>query len=477
MAETVTDTLAETPIVTKTESAAEKEAVGFGHVPAELVMRIARYVAADGGSDVFANLSALSRTCRAFWVWVGEILYRLDATSQTPLALFWGAFHGLDGTVSRALAAKSPVNTSIFLLNAATPPKRNETQYDVGVSIESPSNLCVAAPLHLAARLGRTNMVTALLDAGANISAQARLVAICTKHSGIARLLLEHAGPILYSQVQRRLEPLREGGLTSTLHTADHVGSLEMVRLLITAGISVNYLDFRGHTALHHAVSSLADTAPKVIQMLVDAGAAVDLFQPKFAFEGGVAASLCIWPGTPRTPLQEALCFRNFRAVHALLDAEADPVLHVEQPNIAAFVGNALHMSVLPFLDVCPRTDELKSVLIARPPNEYERHPLDLQRALIVKIVLGHGVAVDTPIFMAKTPTTRTKIKRGGLTGYDIVKRFGGDESVADLLVSLGANPYEDEWTPEGDPRLHSHLITAPASIGSLTDCSLSLGH
>lgn len=104
-----------------------------------------------------------------------------------------------------------------------------------GVNVNNSSTSML--PLEQAAAYDNTEIVEALLAAGANVNA-------------------------------------RGGGRTTALHTAANFGTVEVVRILIAAGADVNARDNLGGTPLYNACYRGED--PSTVQALLDAGADID---------------------------------------------------------------------------------------------------------------------------------------------------------------------------------------------------------
>jgi ankyrin repeat protein len=134
--------------------------------------------------------------------------------------------------------------------------------------------------LHRAARLGRAEIVSALLDAGASIDARTRfrtpmhgretalLIAARQGHAPVARLLLDrHADPDLLDATHR-----------AALSHAAGAGHDDVVALLIERGAAVDPVDDQQRTPLHWAIVGGHATAAIA---LIDAGADVNHRCPK----------------------------------------------------------------------------------------------------------------------------------------------------------------------------------------------------
>ncbi len=132
-------------------------------------------------------------------------------------------------------------------------------------------------PLIGATRIGATEMVKALIDAGADVDARsepygwtALVIAATELNVNVATILIE-AGADINAHMDGADAALP--GITALIRAANYEGSEEFVRLLIDAGADVNAKSNDGGTALMSA-ANLAPVA--VTAALIDAGADVN---------------------------------------------------------------------------------------------------------------------------------------------------------------------------------------------------------
>ncbi|GIL75254.1 hypothetical protein Vretifemale_5031, partial [Volvox reticuliferus] len=116
-------------------------------------------------------------------------------------------------------------------------------------------------PLHLAAHVNNTNMVTMLLNAGAKVNAPSQLPQkTAGKDSGTYGIPLPGApgsitaGISISSQLKAYGSSKLPPGELTALHIAAERGSAELVRVLVAAGAKVNIQGDRGMPPLHVAV-------------------------------------------------------------------------------------------------------------------------------------------------------------------------------------------------------------------------------
>lgn len=159
-----------------------------------------------------------------------------------------------------------------------------------------------------AARLGRLDMVTLLLDAGAAVNRKTRsgtspLAQASEKGSAdVVRLLIARGATVNENQ------PC----CASPLHAAAGRGALEVVQVLLAAGADPNTVGYDRQTPLFHAVDArsqfkLPREREQIVQALIGAGANVN------------------WRGSDGdTPLTHAIELGETGCVRILLEAGAD---------------------------------------------------------------------------------------------------------------------------------------------------------
>jgi ankyrin repeat protein len=201
-------------------------------------------------------------------------------------------------------------------------------------------------PLHVAARLGYTEICRALLTRAGNLNLKSRrdatalTLAVKEKHYTIVNLLCD-AGA--------NMEESNEKGQTPLL-IAVELSSAEMCRKLLGYGANPNARDLRGRTCLHYLSMALAsDGKLELVKLLIAAGMQniqqedVDRYTPLHyaAFRGHVAlAELLIACGADvnkfyawrlDTPLNMAISNRQLAMVRYLVERGVD-VTQVDGP-------------------------------------------------------------------------------------------------------------------------------------------------
>ncbi|KAK3327046.1 ankyrin repeat-containing domain protein [Cercophora scortea] len=142
-----------------------------GIMPIETLLIVGDILSAE--ADI-ASLAALARTCRRMKAIFEPILYRYDADDNHPLAMFWGASHGLIPTMEKSLAQGFSPNARKALLEDEPGPLRVEVTDQAGVRVETVRHVPEAqtgSPIHVAVMNGHDNAVAWLLDHGADIDA------------------------------------------------------------------------------------------------------------------------------------------------------------------------------------------------------------------------------------------------------------------------------------------------------------------
>ncbi|KAM7201663.1 Ankyrin repeat-containing domain protein [Rhypophila sp. PSN 637] len=289
-------------------------------IPVEIMQDIASYL----GNK--RDLLALTRTNRWLYSVVNPMLYAYDIKFNHSSSIFWGAGHGLLGTLIHARAAGAN-------LDMQRPYRRIYRRTDGGT------------PLHYAARAGHDHLVQRLIDQGVDINAPSRGSCNCGHedpvsnspdigwiplHTALCHNKLS-AAMILLNQ-NSSLDLMAPGSDRDdskshryALHVASARGMLSIIdHLYSNFNIDINMRDPWGYTPLHHAARGLRgqprspvfrETAVRLLSL----GADIDLIN----IDG-------------ETPLATAVREGNFLAAIRLLKlgASADPRPH--EPGAAA---------------------------------------------------------------------------------------------------------------------------------------------
>jgi ankyrin repeat protein len=165
---------------------------------------------------------------------------------------------------------KTPFGSPLNIAVSDGQPEIVTVLLDAGANIES-AGPGGRHPLHSAAARGRSAVAELLIARGAKVDALdesartplifAAQVSAMVDSTETVRILLKAAA-----------DPRKEDGSyhMSALHFAAAKGSVSVVGLLLDAGVDVNLLDGQGDTALHHAA---ADGRRDVVEFLIAHGA------------------------------------------------------------------------------------------------------------------------------------------------------------------------------------------------------------
>ena len=177
-----------------------------------------------------------------------------------------------------------------------------------------------------AARESKLDLLQQLVEAGGDVNASYRegitslFWAVCNKDEDMVGYLIEKGAQVNYNEFSER----------TALMDAAGVGQLKIMQMLLDAGAEVDLvIPASGETALHKAVVANQKTA---VKMLLDAGADPN----SKAVDGGETA---MFTGNARlwgeTPLHLAAAYADADVVQMLLDAGADKTIantHGELP-------------------------------------------------------------------------------------------------------------------------------------------------
>lgn len=185
-------------------------------------------------------------------------------------ALMWAAGSGSQELVSLLLQHGADIEERNDLLSVRSIEKLLTGNGDYWELIDRMGTLAAKkhhgwTALIWAARNGRTEIVSLLLDSGANVNAitkdgfTALVHAIDNKHQETAHLLLE-----------RGADPnLVEDNCSPAVSLAARYGLVNIVRMILNLGGNVNSLDNWGNTALENSV---AKNQPEVLKLLLERG-------------------------------------------------------------------------------------------------------------------------------------------------------------------------------------------------------------
>jgi ankyrin repeat protein len=287
-------------------------------------------------------------------------------------------------------------------------------------------------------------------------------VAVRKRNLELVKLLLDHkADPNQLASNPAHPDHSYNTPLAGTpLHDAV-LTSLEITRLLIERGANVNTAsETTGVTPLHLAVR--VDENEKIIQLLIENGASLDaaiLVDPPNSPPGGRISDPYQMPALyskHSTPLQAAICLRNFSAARELINVGAS----IKNPNILIAAIHTLNPQLV---------DELlqKGALNANFPTNPIRHiagkivtPEQIPTSLeILNLLIQHGAKSD-PEWLNQSFS--------GATPHSLLKLHQ-----TFMIPSLLEKPAITLVIPSLSPELNIELATRssnepPASLASL---------
>ncbi|EGC47685.1 conserved hypothetical protein [Histoplasma capsulatum var. duboisii H88] len=212
--------------------------MAFLNLPTELILNVADEILNN------QDLSSLSQTCRDIHSLLTNYLYRRDAQSGNPQALFWAAYRGHASTARKALSHGANIHardTSTTSFPNHFPGQSLSRRWD-----SCPTTLHFT-PLQIATCYLRESMVRFLIQHGADAH-----------------------GPF----------PAHHDGYP--LHVVSSNGPTRLVKLLLEKGAEVDVRNSKGWTPLYCAVRRLLSTltpdkeSATRIRLLLDYGADPD---------------------------------------------------------------------------------------------------------------------------------------------------------------------------------------------------------
>jgi ankyrin repeat protein len=225
---------------------------------------------------------------------------RSDVNATQPdgtTALHWAAHWNDLETVNLLLKAgadakatnrygSTPLSEAVMTGNAALV----DTLLKAGASANTPTTRDGETVLMTASRAGNTETVKMLLDRGADVNAReeykgqtALMWAAAERHTDIVKLLLAHGADWKVRSVDREtkpprlsaassISPIARGGFTA-LGFAAREGDIDIAKVMLDAGVDVNYGDVDNTSALVVAIMNKQFTFAK---FLLDRGADVN---------------------------------------------------------------------------------------------------------------------------------------------------------------------------------------------------------
>ncbi|QSS58832.1 ankyrin repeat domain-containing protein [Histoplasma capsulatum] len=240
--------------------------MAFLNLPSELILNVADEILNN------QDLSSLSQTCRDLHSLLNNYLYRRDAQSGNPQALFWAAYRGHVSTARKALSHGANIHardTSTTSFPNHFPSQSLSRRWD-----SCPTTLHFT-PLQIATCYLRESMVRYLIRHGADAH-----------------------GPF----------PAHHDGYP--LHVVSSNGPTGLVKLLLEKGAEVDVRNSKGWTPLYCAVRRLLSTLTPDkeiatrIRLLLDYGADPDAAS-KAGKSSRLLAKKCRDPSVVPSPVTE----------------------------------------------------------------------------------------------------------------------------------------------------------------------------
>ena len=213
-------------------------------------------------------------------------------------ALHWAAHYSDTETVT--LLLKAGANPSVTNRFGASPlseaalsgnTELMKALLDAGADAKTTSTLDGETVLMAAARSGNLEAVRLLLDRGADVNARERykgqtalMWAAAERHAPIVKLLLERGADWKVRSFDREtrppklsaassISPIPRGGFTALMFAARE-GDLESVRIMLDAGVDINFGDVDNVTPL---VAAIMNKQYTLATFLIDRGADVNV--------------------------------------------------------------------------------------------------------------------------------------------------------------------------------------------------------
>ena len=395
------------------------------------------------------------------------LAFALSSTEEERLLEAFGRadlaeIHRLLDQDSRLVQTRDRLGRSLLDLATSLPSsKATSTERDhlidrlifLGLDVDTPG-VHRATPLYWVALHGKADVVSCLLDLGADPNAEGSQgraplhAAVATSYQGyagsggirprqprrehrdVARLLLDRGA---------NANARDDGGATPLHHAAWH--SLKAVDLLLSRGAEVDAVDDMGCTPLHRAASGwLPDTVP-IVRRLLEVGARLE--------EDHQGA----------TPLDVAACMgRNPREiVDLLIDHGATPAIHhavalgdVEWTRSLLEQGLSVDESrqreetpiVRAIVDGDVELVELLTVHGAEIPHDAVLRAVSRDRGSLVEWLLRRGLPVDgrdtwgrTPLHVACRNVNTEMIRRLLAHGADVQATYQRGATPLETLV------------------------------------------
>ncbi len=308
------------------------------------------------------------------------------------------------------------------------------------------------APLQAAAYAGRADVVRELLGLGAEatatgaaatgVTATGVTAAEVTAESSPGSMALHHAAGEAKIEI---VELLLAAGVDvnvaasfgeTALEAAAARGHLAVIEMLLKAGAGVGHRDGYGRTALHHACDEDSGH-PGAVQLLLAAGADPDADDEEGA-----------------RPLNRCLYEQHFECARLLLKAGADP-------NLRSWGGTALHVAIWH-----AGIPELLSELLAAGAD-LEARDEEGMTPLLAAII--HAFEDGVPELLLELGADLHARDAAGRTALEIAVTWDRGE-IARQLVDAGLDP--QELPPAAALHWYAEQDQAPAVRRLLSACS-----
>ena len=278
-----------------------------------------------------------------------------------------------------------------------------------GAKINMPTeNSLSITPLHLAVIGGHAGVIEVLLDNDADVDCSGSylgetpllLAAMFGRAEAMNLLLKAKADATATTEVSRR---------TALMWAVNSPNSVDLVKILLEAGVEVNARDADGRTALHYTLDLFSFTrAKELLEILLKAGAEVNIH--------------CTTKGN--TPLHAAVVIdlqtRQFERDLEIMKAK------FWTPSVNEIYAHRCAIQATPM----PRYDEIEG---------------ELELAEIVRLLLRHHADVnaknfegDTPLQCAvkgRNPVTALILMQNSKEGLDFTMDTLGEQNMLDALM------------------------------------------
>ena len=331
-------------------------------------------------------------------------------------------------------------------------------------------------PVHLAVYLGRSDVLRALVDAGADVN----LVCdgnVTPLHLAVARCNMEMAKYLLDNGADPNVISNSSIGLGgSPLHLAVEYCEPDMVRLLVERGAIVDLRDYNGLTPLRIALDSCK---PDVIDLLIKSGAeAWGTYEPWDMYKGPSPLHVAASRGCPEVV---KYLVKTLGASPEEVDREGNNLLH-------AAVAGCSSSNEEKALEVVRYLVEAKK-LDVNARNDRGETPLHLATknncVTVAKYLIEAGADVNVRDRDGKTPL-HVAVKHAGKGLVELLLKHGADPNAADnsgmapihYAVLRLISPVPARTTVEGEDKSDlSELIELLVKAGADINARDGLGN